>query len=97
MADTVRSLSLRPAGLQSEFQDIQDYTEKPYLNTCLSLTTPLKNKPNNKNKTHVRCGGPCSDFQNGQDYTEKSSPWVGGEGGRGKKVREGEGEEKTKN
>jgi hypothetical protein len=30
-AEAGRLLSSRPAGLQSEFQDSQGYTEKPYL------------------------------------------------------------------
>jgi hypothetical protein len=36
-------LSLRPAGLQSEFQDSQGYTEKPYLEK-----TKQTNKQTNK-------------------------------------------------
>jgi hypothetical protein len=43
-----RFLSLRPPGLQREFQDSQDYTEKP----CLEKTNKQTNKqtPNQTNK-----------------------------------------------
>jgi hypothetical protein len=40
-------LSSRPAGLQSEFQDSQGYTQKP----CLKKTKTKTNKQTNKQKT----------------------------------------------
>jgi hypothetical protein len=39
-AEAGRFVSLRPAGLQSEFQDSQGYTEKP----CLKQTNKTKTK-----------------------------------------------------
>jgi hypothetical protein len=42
-------LSSRPAGLQSEFQDSQGYTEKP------SLEKPKKKKKKKKKRVPYRC------------------------------------------
>jgi hypothetical protein len=53
-AEAGRFLSSRPAGLQSEFQDSQGYTEKPCLKKPKNEKTKNKqnnNKNNNKNKS----------------------------------------------
>jgi hypothetical protein len=45
-AEGGRFLSSRPAGLQSEFQDSQGYTEKPCLETKQNKTKQNKTKQN---------------------------------------------------
>jgi hypothetical protein len=49
-AETGKFLSLRPAWFTSEFQDSQDYTEKPCLEKPKTKQTKNKQTNNNNNK-----------------------------------------------
>jgi hypothetical protein len=49
-AEAGRFLSMRPAGLQSEFQDSQDYTEKP----CFRNKQTKKKKKKKEKKKKER-------------------------------------------
>jgi hypothetical protein len=54
-AEAGRSLSLRPAGLQSEFQDSQVYTEKPSgKNTKQNKTKQNKTKQNKTKQSKAK-------------------------------------------